>query len=298
VSKRRSYDARFFKPVCLIAVLDGLDAGTLDARDIDPTTAVDLFRRRVGPLFPKRAGLGWRPFWHLSNDGAWYFFRQGERIWPEDFGKPRKPNSMGGLFRRIDRVSVPPETEVDWALAERRNRLRRDVLQLLLNDPDPDCQLIGAHLAEEGVAPGPAELLAAPGQGFLASAPLRRAVERRAMALAIRHFEEAGWLVEDVSATSSFDLLCTKGRDRRYVEVKGTTGAGEQIILTQRELEFARRNRSDMSLAVISGIELKNGKTDQAAASGGYLRVIDGWAPEPAQVTPISYMCVVGRELD
>lgn len=270
----------------------------LDARDIDASVVIDLFHSRVAPLFPKRSHLGWRPFWHLSNDGAWHFFYRERRVGPADFGKPRKPNSRIGLLRRIDRVSVPPEMEFAWALPDTRTRLWRGVIDILRRDSDPDCQLMATNLSDSNSRP-PSMTKSLPnssingGQGFLASAPARRAVERRAMNLAIAHFAAAGWHVEDVSAISCFDLLCTTGNQRRYVEVKGTTGPGDQIILTHTEVNFAQQNRSEMILVVVSEIQLQRRRSTELAATGGRVRIVDGWAPATADIIPISYICAL-----
>jgi|SRR6185503_7298494 len=62
-----------------------------------------------------------------------------------------------------------------------------------------------------------------------------RAVEHRAVTAAIEHFEAAGWTVEDVGDFRPYDLHCTKDGRTLHVEVKGTTSAGEKVILTRNE---------------------------------------------------------------
>ena len=48
----------------------------------------------------------------------------------------------------------------------------------------------------------------------------RRAVEEHAMDVAMSCYRDAGWKVDDVSATESFDLLCTRDGEELHVEVK------------------------------------------------------------------------------
>ena len=57
----------------------------------------------------------------------------------------------------------------------------------------------------------------ASGQGFQSSAEVRRAIELRAMHLAINHFQQQGWVVEDVSKLESYVLLCTRKEEKLYV---------------------------------------------------------------------------------
>jgi hypothetical protein len=108
VEKRRDVDARFYKPTCLLAVIDGIGDASLAPSDLDPERVFGRFKDYLLPLFPERAGLGWRPFWHLCRDGAWIFGKEGRVIVPEDFGRERKPNSRRALMSKIDQVALPP----------------------------------------------------------------------------------------------------------------------------------------------------------------------------------------------
>jgi hypothetical protein len=71
-----------------------------------------------------------------------------------------------------------------------------------------------------------------------------RAVELQGMRLATHEYERDGWKVEDVSATCSYDLLCTKrGEPDLYVEVKGSAEAQiAGVVLTRNEVALARRH--------------------------------------------------------
>jgi hypothetical protein len=68
-----------------------------------------------------------------------------------------------------------------------------------------------------------AEVGSQSGQSFVVSAVRRKLIEGRAMTVARAHYETACWIVEDVSATQSYDLHCLRNTEELRVEVKGTT---------------------------------------------------------------------------
>jgi hypothetical protein len=74
--------------------------------------------------------------------------------------------------------------------------------------------------------------------------------------------------------------------------VKGTAGDGAEIQITAADVAFANLNRDQMSLIVVTGIDLKrNGESVEA--SGGTAHVLECWAPEPGDLSPVSYYCRV-----
>lgn len=79
-------------------------------------------------------------------------------------------------------------------------------------------------------------------QGYVADAAYRRAVELHAMRIAIEHYEGA-WEVKDTSAGHPYDLVTRRGDRTRYIEVKGTTGTGDQVHLTANEVDHVRRTQ-------------------------------------------------------
>ncbi len=138
VRRRRSVEARFFKPICLIAAADVIESGEALPESIRPDPVIRRFGELVEPIFPKRAHLGCEPLWHLSNDGAWTFFKGGAPVRAEDFGPARKPKSKTGLLRRVDAARVPDDALHGWRSPEGRAKLRRLVLDLLGSDADAD----------------------------------------------------------------------------------------------------------------------------------------------------------------
>ena len=126
------------------------------------------------------------------------------------------------------------------------------------------------------------------GQGFLLTVDERRAIEHHSVRMATEHFEAQGWTVKDVGDKESFDLLLTKGERRLYVEVKGTTSAGREVILTRAEVEKQRKYHPDNALVVVHSIELDRAAAEPATF-GGVLHSTSPWVVEDEDLTVISY---------
>src|SRR5437868_15500859 len=102
-------------------------------------------------------------------------------------------------------------------------------------------------------------------------------------------YQRRGYDVEDRHAIESFDLLCSKNRDRRYVEVKGTQGEGSRILLTHREVALSQQAGMQVDLCVVHSIALKQGK--QPKPSGGNLRRFEHWDARKHILRPCSFIC-------
>ncbi len=128
------------------------------------------------------------------------------------------------------------------------------------------------------------------GQGFLVSSVTRKIVEEYAVAWAIRHYEAQGWIVHDVGSTESFDLRCTRdGTTERHVEVKGTTGIGETVILTRNEVLHAREWHPNVDLFVVTEIRVEGRESDKPAACGGRAHMCSNWQPAEESLIPVGY---------
>lgn len=118
----------------------------------------------------------------------------------------------------------------------------------------------------------------------------RKAVEQYAMTLAKQAYPDS----EDTSATESFDLRTYEAGVEVRVEVKGTVGAGEYVLVTTNEVENSRGSDWRTDLFVVSNIKLtyENG---EYLASGGDIYSIRGWTAEPQDLTPTQYRYRVPR---
>jgi len=127
------------------------------------------------------------------------------------------------------------------------------------------------------------------GQGFGLNAAERRAVEVRAMYLAKAYLSDHWGIVKDVSATSSFDLLCrTEDRELR-VEVKGTIGDARTVILTKNEVREAEL--SGYALFVVSQIILDRDAPGGPSAKGGLCWIFHPWDINMHNPEPLAYTC-------
>ncbi|WP_027467513.1 DUF3883 domain-containing protein [Deefgea rivuli] len=132
------------------------------------------------------------------------------------------------------------------------------------------------------------------GQGLGLSAPERKAVELHAMAAARKLYEEAGWNVVDTSSSQPFDLLAERNADKRFIEVKGTTGGGASVILTSGEVSHAKENYKESALVVVSGINLTKLGNDWIASGGDISTHLDPWSPEENRLKATQYRYCVG----
>ncbi|MFF9275028.1 MrcB family domain-containing protein [Streptomyces griseosporeus] len=126
------------------------------------------------------------------------------------------------------------------------------------------------------------------GQGFLLTAIERKAIESHSVRMAIEYFQAQGWSVKDVGAKESFDLLLSRGDERCHAEVKGTTSAGTEVILTRAEVEKQRTYYPNNALVVVHSIELDRTR-DEPTTRGGVLHCTSPWAVHDEDLTVISY---------
>lgn len=165
--------------------------------------------------------------------------------------------SEAGLFKRVSRYLASPADEID------------DVIEAV-------------ERLDEIAGRGKGR------QGYATAVPVRRAVEGRAMELA-RATYAAEWDIEDVSAWAPFDLRCVRpGYPERHVEVKGTTGKGQTILLTRNEVEHAR-GAIETDLVIVTGIKLQRSDEGVVKATGGTVRVIASWHPEASAMNALAF---------
>ncbi|GAA2418190.1 DUF3578 domain-containing protein [Streptomyces pulveraceus] len=126
------------------------------------------------------------------------------------------------------------------------------------------------------------------GQGFSLTAAERAAIEHHSVQMTTEYFKAQGWTVKDVGAKESFDLLLKKEGRRLHIEVKGTTSAGLEVILTRAEVEKQRTYYPDNALVVVHSIELDRTGPEPVTA-GGVLHCTSPWVVADEDLTVISY---------
>lgn len=126
------------------------------------------------------------------------------------------------------------------------------------------------------------------GQGALSDTELRVALELYGMTKAQDHYKAEGWIVEDTSKTNPYDLLCTRAGASRRVEVKATTTAGEQVLVTSGEVNSARDASVETDLFIVRNIQVTR-DAGKRVLSGGEVQVISPWRPLDEHLSPTQF---------
>jgi hypothetical protein len=157
------------------------------------------------------------------------------------------------------------------------------------------------QLADEGDPPEVADMLdaadlaagrrnrGAGGQGYRLPPAARHAVEWHAVEMAAEHLLEHGWPeLYEVGAIEPYDLLAIDGEQLLIVEVKGTTSAGETVVLTWREVEVHRASYPGNALIVVHSIEL-DCTGPEPITVGGVLVQHEPWRIEDDDLEVVAY---------
>jgi uncharacterized protein DUF3883 len=88
---------------------------------------------------------------------------------------------------------------------------------------------------------------------------------------------------------ASHDLHCERNGRERRVEVKGTTSAGQEVLLTPNEVAHNHAHRPDVDLFLVRRIELSVDDDGEVLAAGGECVVWEAWALDDASLTPLGY---------
>lgn len=131
------------------------------------------------------------------------------------------------------------------------------------------------------------------GQGFRLTTAEKKAVEMRAVAVVSQHLEYLGYVVKDVGLTESYDLDARKGAGQLFVEVKGTTSTGEEVILTSNEVKLHEEHYPNNALGIVHSIELDR-TVSPPIADKGVLVLTSPWQIDPAHLVPMSYRYTTG----
>jgi MrcB-like, N-terminal domain/Domain of unknown function (DUF3883) len=126
-------------------------------------------------------------------------------------------------------------------------------------------------------------------QGFGLSANERKAVESRAMFLAIQYLANEGYECKDTSAFESFDILASKDDKTIKVEVKGTTSdICDSVLMTKNEVALHRNEKGSTGLVIVSKIKLIRDK-NEVKAEGGTIEAMIYWDIDLWTADPIAF---------
>jgi len=206
-----------------------------------------------------------------------------------EFAEPKNSSSEVQSFvatiKDFTRLDAPPSVKAVKMCAEGRDGLSSQLSMLRLNPAKVQTLFEGVNLSPSPLS----QTIDGSGQGFGLSHAERRAVKYRAMQVARRIYEAEGWKIVDVSSSQPFDFLATKGDDRKFIEVKGTTGAGRSVILTHGEVNHIRSNAKHSALIVVSGIVLERVRGGWEATGGTVTTHEDPWALLEANLCATQY---------
>lgn len=127
------------------------------------------------------------------------------------------------------------------------------------------------------------------GQGRRQSAAERRAIEMRAVDVAMAYLHARHFTTEYVGDSESYDIKAWHGDEVVHIEVKGTTSLGQEVVLTANEVQFHKVTFPHNALIVVHSIELTRSEEGQPTATGGVLHVHRPWEITDVALTPVSY---------
>lgn len=206
---------------------------------------------------------------------------------------------LGGIFEstslfgfKFEKNKVPSSTEILTKI----NLLIPHLKTLYDSELDdasmPSAEPVELKAAEEAIDEIAGKIPKArkySGQGTRGTYVERRAIERRAVELAIEYFRSTkNWeSIKDTGSKESYDLLLTNKNKKLYVEVKGTQSRGEKVFLTKNEVKIHKKNYPSNALVVVSGIKLVKG--DSPIASGGEVQVFHPWKIKDSDLTAMAF---------
>lgn len=201
-----------------------------------------------------------------------------------DIGQALNARRSGNNRKRMRlRLQVPGLTEAD------ADRLMAELAAPPTSRSTPTHLITHAAVAGDGNAEDDENTVSESARHprHLQDARLRQAIEKHAVALAIRHYESMGYNVEDVGTRRSYDLHATKGATVLHVEVKGSTASITSVELTTNEIRNAREHLTD--LVVVDQIRRVDDDDNVPELEGGRFRIWEGWQPADEDLQPTRF---------
>lgn len=206
-----------------------------------------------------------------------------------EFAEPNESNSKvkmyGAKIENFNRLDNPPSVE-DVKRCSLEGKGTGSQLSIMRLDSEKLRQSLAIDWPDSsnnGKSPR------ANGQGYGLSVEQRKLVEERSMRIATELYVGNGWNVKDTSLTCPYDLLAEKRNEKRFVEVKGTTGDGSSVILTNGEVEHARSHPGESAIVVISAIKVTRQGDEWVASGGSISKHLDSWEIDEALLQPTEY---------
>jgi hypothetical protein len=145
-----------------------------------------------------------------------------------------------------------------------------------------------ATAASKSAQQGAREKRVSRNQGYLQNQERKRTTELYAMSIAVSYYQTLGFTVTDISTNESVDLKCTRGSEVRWVEVKGTSTLGEEVLLTANEVRRANSGQFITDLFIVHSIQFQ-GRTNEIGKDSGTIRILSDWNPKKGDLTATQY---------
>ncbi|WP_134106976.1 MrcB family domain-containing protein [Kribbella pratensis] len=211
------------------------------------------------------------------------------QLGPESKHRSRNYEFANVIAKRYDRWAVPADEVLVQDLS--------DMLPLLAMLYQAPQALARAVQAGEGEPPagrdggGVAARTKARIQGRLLDSAARRAMEVYAEDAAYELLKDE-WTVERVGRFNrGYDLECTNDDQVLHVEVKGTQGTGEEVILTRGEVRHhqAHGGHCEDAHALFVLAEITLVREPALRCEGGVPTMLYDWCPDLAALTPTEF---------
>lgn len=95
--------------------------------------------------------------------------------------------------------------------------------------------------------------------------------------------------ITDTSARKPYDFEAYRGGTRFIVEVKGTTGAADTILITKNEVTEHAKAFPHNVLIIVDHIQLARHGPGAPVASGGQARALVGWPIEQEHLVALAF---------
>ncbi|WP_138444371.1 protein NO VEIN domain-containing protein [Sinomonas susongensis] len=123
---------------------------------------------------------------------------------------------------------------------------------------------------------------------------LRKAIEHAAVQQAVDFYERKGYQVEDVGLSRSYDLHLVRHDEERHVEVKGSQGRIEKIVLTRNEVRHAQAFENT-DLVLVHAVPWERAGDGTVSCGKGSIEVKRNWQLVEEDLMPLSYEYTVAR---
>jgi hypothetical protein len=117
-----------------------------------------------------------------------------------------------------------------------------------------------------------------------------RVVERRAVDVSSDWLRGKGWsVVSREKDNVGFDLECRLDDSLLHVEVKGTSGTGDEVLVSRNEVRFAQENPETAALFIVAEIRITSDAEGLPQADGGDLIHSGKWTNLQNGLTPTGF---------